>query len=320
MPFLDKIAELRQHFAVPQTAQPKARRIEHKTFAFTQDAVEVKLAQDDVLVLRNGSVVAAVGFGSLSESLLSPTELGVRLMSYRDLLRNTTFDFQLLIGTRPQNLSDYSNKLKRNGQRLVQLVQRIDTLMVRLPAYFATTMAFGEHFGFAPEDLFGVPGGAHEAAMTLCDAALVTDLRKFSEKDRSTAITELKQRCETSLKYLHRWQELIDARDIYVQMAVEGLRAPVRTFYFVTSYNPRLVKTRNAVDLSADEIFHAQTELARHCDLFMRGLQAMRLPHWRASHSELQEDVLQFYHPSHTQLAQELRTERMVAMRLASVK
>ena len=320
MPILDKLATLHQHLGAAQTAKPQTHPVEHKHFASTQEAVAVTLAQDDVLVLRNGSVVAGVGFGSLSESLLSPTELGVRLMSYRDLLRNTTFDFQLLIGTRPQNLKSYADKLEHSGQRLAQFKQRIDALMVRLPSYLAQPQPFAQHFDFAPNALFGVPGGAHEVALTLCDAALVGDLAASAEESRQGAVADLKQRCETSLKHLTHWLALIDERSTYVQMAVEALQAPVRTFYFVTSFNPRLVNTRKGVPLSVAEIAQARAELERRCEHLMRGLRAMRLSHWRASHDELHEDVEHFYHPSRKQLAQELRAERSVAMRLASVR
>lgn len=54
--------------------------------------------------------------------------------------------------------------------------------------------------------------------------------------------------------------------------------------------------------------------------MLLEALGDMRLPHWRASHDELHEDVEHFYHPSRKQLAQELRTERSVAMRLASLR
>ena len=41
--------------------------------------MQVIAAQDNVLVLRNGAVVAAVGFGSMNDTLLSEVEIEAKL-------------------------------------------------------------------------------------------------------------------------------------------------------------------------------------------------------------------------------------------------
>src|SRR5690349_19514354 len=74
----------------------------------TQDQVAVIAAHDNMLILRDCSVIGAVGLSSVDDALLAPIELQAKLTSYRDdLLKRLRFDFQLLIGTRPQNLDSY---------------------------------------------------------------------------------------------------------------------------------------------------------------------------------------------------------------------
>ncbi len=328
MLMLEKLAAFGKSIAVPNNVRPqqKVKHIKPEQLASTQEAVAVVSAQDNVLVLRNGSVVAGVGFGSMSESLLSANELQARLMSYRDVLRNASFDFQLLIGTRPQNLNSFQAKMKRNGDRLAQMQQHIDALTLRMPSYVNEAGKFGpaaftQHFGFAPQALRGLPGGAHDAATTLCDASLADDFKTATPESRQSAIVNLIAQCEETLTHLGHWQSLIAERADYVEMEVEALQTPVRTFFFITSYSPNAINIRKATGmmLSAGDIQRASQELNRRCDELMRGLRAMRLPHWRAAHDELLEDVRHFYHPSQTQLTHELRAERSVAMRLASV-
>ena len=135
--------------------------VDRKSLAPTQDAVEIVAAQDNLLILRNYSVVAAVGFGSLNDTLLSENELEGRLASYRTLLKNTLFDFQMLISTRPQNLDGYLDKLKRQSARLEQLLMSLDAMHVRLPEYIedpteAGEARFAKHFGFSPQSLFEI--------------------------------------------------------------------------------------------------------------------------------------------------------------------
>jgi hypothetical protein len=322
-----KLTQIKFSAAAKTPAPPrKPQRIKAESFASTQEAVAVISAQDNVLVLRNGSVVAGVGFGSMNETLLSANELQARLLSYRDLLRNASFDFQLLIGTRPQNLGSYLGKMQRSSDRLAQAQQRMDALIVRMPSYVADVALFGEpafavHFGFMPRDLRGLPGGAHDVALTLCDAALGTEFKIASTDSCQSAIADLTAKCEESLTHLNHWQGLIVERSDYVEISVEALQAPVRTFFFITSFSPNLVNMRKAkgMVLNAGDIQRASETLTQRCDELMRGLRTMRLPHWRATHEELLEDVRHFYHPSQTQLAHELRVERSVAMRLASV-
>jgi hypothetical protein len=326
MLILEKLAGLTK--AKPATqfvaAPPKIRRIKPEELASTQEAVAVLSAQDSMLVLRNGSVVAGVGFGSMSESLLSANELQARIMSYRDVLRNA--NFQLLIGTRPQNLNSYLSKMQRSSDRLAQAQQQVDALMVRMPSYVADTetfctTAFTSHFGFRPDVLRGLPGGAHDVATTLCDASLGAEFKTATPDSRQNAIANLVAKCEETLAQVNRWQKLIAERADFVEMSVEALQTPVRTFFFITSFSPNLINLRKAksIALSAGDIQRAGEELTRRCDELMRGLRAMRLPHWRATHDELLEDMRHFYHPAQSQLAHELRAERSVAMRLASV-
>ena len=304
------------------------RRINADALPSTQDAIAVVAAQDDVLILRNGSVVAGVGFGSMDDALLSEADIEARLSAYRDVLKAILFDFQLLIGTRPQNLDAYQAKLRRNAERLAELQVRVDCLVVRLSSYLDTSTEssgagieadFARHFGFAPHDLFGVPGGAHEVALVLCDPQVMVAWPKAPPEVRTTEQSQLVRKCEESLATLAHWQAILTARANYVEMAVEALQAPVRTFYFLVSFNPRLLNPLRKGMLDADELARSRQELDRRCAQLIAGLCEMRLPHWRATHDELLADIRHFYHPAHSQLNHDLSADRSVAMRLASV-
>jgi hypothetical protein len=197
-------------------------------------------------------------------------------------------------------------------------------MLARLSEYARNTQAFGEpafeqHFGFLPRALIGAPGGAHQAATVLCDPRVMTTLSQAKPEQRAIALRTPQELCDSTARLLARWQAIIAERLAYVEMAVEVLQAPVRTFYFVTAFNPRLIAPINAGPLSADELDKAKRELDHRCAQISAGLRQMRLPHWRATHQELLEDIRHFYHPSQAQLHHELRAERSVAMRLASV-
>jgi len=82
-------------FVKPQEKQQE-RRVVQKA-PRTQDQVLVAAALDDVLILRNTAVVAALEVESVDDALLSPEELESRLAIYRyDLLKQVRFDFQFL--------------------------------------------------------------------------------------------------------------------------------------------------------------------------------------------------------------------------------
>jgi hypothetical protein len=155
--------------------------------------------------------------------------------------------------------------------------------------------------------------------MVLCDRLVMMPLSQAKPEQQGIALRTTHELCESTARLLTRWQAIIAERLAYVEMEVEALQAPVRTFYFVTAFNPRLIAPIKAGALSADELDKAKRELDHRCAQLSAGLRQMRLPHWRATHGELLEDIRHFYHPSLAQLHHDLRAERSVAMRLASV-
>lgn len=319
------------------TAAGSPKRMRAKDLPSTQEAIEIVAAQDDVLVLREGDVVAAVGFASTSDALFSSSALEARLATYRNLLKSLRFDVQLLIGTRPQNLSAYANKMQMARERIGQFQIRIDTLTTRLATYLQSnapcdTAAFVKHFGFHPRELLNTPDGViekrHDGAHAVaCQLSRPEDAKKLIDEymaadisGRRTILNGLFQRCDLSSAALQRWQEVISERTQHVELEVELLHAPVRTYFFVIAHNPRVFLDLQPGPLTMDQLERAKQTLTQRCADLSHGLQQMRLPHWRASHTELLEDIRQFYHPTQIQLNPTLHAERSVAMRLASVK
>lgn len=303
----------------------KRRTTDVRKMGRTQDAIRVIDARDNLLILRDGHVIAGVGFGSINDAMLDPAALNAKLMAHRALLHEVRFSVQLLIGTRPQNLELYQTKLQRQLARVNLQLECIDRLMLRLPDYVGTKRAysgelFEQFFGFAPALLFATPGDAYKLAQTICRTDVCEAIQALAEDMRRQKLADLNKLCEVSLTQLRHWAEIITERAEFVEMMVMRLEAPVRTFYLVTSFKPRTVDLGNA-PLDDRELARAQDELSRRCDQLIEGIDHMGLPAWRATHEDLIRDIQYFYHPSQLELARrELRTERSVGMQLGQMK
>jgi hypothetical protein len=276
----------------------------------TQEQVMVVAAQDGVLVLRDGSVVAAVGVSSTDDALLTPLELQSRLTAFRDdLLKRLRFDVQLLIGTRPQDLDRYHRQLEGQVRRLASMEALLESMRERLNGYWAgcahaSPEAFQAHFGFNPDDLTGTPGMAHDVAWEMCQDEVLQLWKSQAPSLQEAMSADLQAAVRGSIDALAHWQDVLYERSAFVEATVSALQAPVRTLYLVTSHNPRLVaKPVRGGPLTEKELARARQELDRRCDQLARGVGRMKLPAWRASHEELLNDVRHFYHPAQGQLA-----------------
>jgi hypothetical protein len=274
----------------------------------TQDQVAVVAALDNVLVLRDGTVVAAVGLSSMDDALLTPIELQARLTSFRDdLLKWLRFTFQVLIGTRPQDLESYHHALEQQIAHLARIDAWLTAFKERLGGYFAVPRfdeaAFRAHFGFAPDDLTGTPGMAHDAAWDLCRDELRAKVAGSALRQQE-ALDAFRADVESSARVIAHWQDLIYERSAFVEATVQAIQAPVRTIYLVTSFNPRLLTKAVAKGrLTEPELQKAHEELNRRCEQLSRGIERMKLPAWRATHAELLAGIRYFYHPSQAQMS-----------------
>ncbi len=309
----------------PSRAKPNATLKPDERLPRTQDQVAVIAAHDNMLILRDCSVVGAVGLSSVDDALLAPFELQAKLTAYRDdLLKRLRFEFQLLIGTRPQNLDAYHRAFEQRLASLAQWESWLTSLKDRMEGYFACEhfdeTSFRQHFGFAPNDLAGTPGMGHEAAWDLCNDAIRAKVATGNSPLRlREALDAFSADVESSLRMLTRWQDLIYERSAFVEATVQSIQAPVRTIYLATSYNPRLLtKTVVKGPITEAELQRAREELDRRCDQLARGIERMKLPAWRATHDELLDEIRYFYHPSQAQLARrEIHLDRSVSMQLA---
>ena len=200
----------------------------------TQESVAVIATHDDLLILRDYSVVSAIGFGSMSDAMLDKNETAAKLDAYRRLLKYVRFDFQLLIGTRPQNLNTYLSKMERKLNRFASMQTCIEKIAAELPAYFAKgTASFDQTFGFAPADLFGTPGEAHAAALTLNQPEFMKAAQFKSEEGRQKMITTIVTQCDETVVRLRHLRETLVQRADHVEMTVQASRTLVRTFALV---------------------------------------------------------------------------------------
>jgi hypothetical protein len=285
----------------------------------TQDRVPVVQARDNVLILRDMSVAAAVGVGSVDDALLSDQEIRAKLETYReDLLKQVRFEFQIVIGTRPQNLDVYYSKLLywldglQNAERIMYGLE--DGLIAFCQKEISSVEAFRNSFGCEPDDLRGLPGAVHAlASLMVSGDAKVLNL----VQERGPAVI-----ADAVQKIVH-WQNLIELRGQHLRSEVEQRGAPVRTVYFATSYHVRLASKATARlkgPLSEEEIARATRELENRCGQITRILERMQLKAWRASHDELVRELRYFYHPSQLDLARrELHADKSVAMGLSKM-
>ncbi|NJM40815.1 MAG: hypothetical protein HC853_08610 [Anaerolineae bacterium] len=241
------------------------------------------------------------------------------------MLQHLRFDVQLLIGTRPQNLNLYVQKMQRKLAYIERCRSHLDRLAVRMDTYTQNQVAYDEqtfatHFGFQAHDLFSLPGDSHHVAKLLCRndimqafvAAAAEKQAPHREKWQSTV-----QRTQAHLKH---WANLLAERADHVEAELLRLQAPVRTFYLITSFNPRLTKIIKT-DLSDRELNKAREELTRRCAQLLQGLGDMGLPCWRATAQDLLNDIQFFYHPSQVELTRRaLTADQSVGMQLARVK
>jgi hypothetical protein len=286
----------------------------------TQDRVPVVQARDNVLILRDMSVAAAVGVGSVDDALLSDQEIRAKLETYReDLLKQVRFEFQIVIGTRPQNLDVYYGKLLNWLDGLQSAERKMYGLEDGLTAFcqqgISSVEAFRNSFGFEPNDLRGLPGAVHALADLLASGD--EEGLKLAEVRGPAVIDDAVQ------KIIH-WQNLLELRVQHLRDQIEQRHAPVRTVYFATSYHVRLASkatVRLKGPLNEDEIARATRELENRCGQITRILERMQLKAWRASHDELVREIQYFYHPSQVNLAwREIRAEKSVAMGLAQTR
>jgi hypothetical protein len=298
------------------SAPPKA--VQQKRVAQaprTQDQMLVVALQDDVLILRNLGVVAALEVESVDDTLIDPKELEARLAIYRyDLLKQVRFDFQFLIGTRAQNLTPYYQVLSNQIARWESYETKLRTMLEGLDDLLAkwsdgVGASFEQHFGFKAEDLWGVPGDAREAALVLIAEGIAARWAGMDESQRSELAAELRAAALGSLECVQHYQALLHDRAAFVQLNTQQIQAPVRTVHIVMSYYPRLIASGSVGGpLSEAERAHARAELARRCEQFARVLKRMGIATWRVSGEALLELVRGFYHPSSAQMLR--RAER----------
>ncbi len=286
----------------------------------TQDRVPVLQARDNVLILRDMSVAAAVGVGSVDDALLSEQEIRAKLETYReDLLKQVRFEFQIVIGTRPQNLDVYYSKLLHGLEGLQSAERMVYGLEDGLTAFcqkgISSVEAFHNCFGFEPADLSGLPGAVHALAELLASGD--AEGLKLAEARGPAVIADAVQ------KIIH-WQNLLELRAQHLRSQIDQHAAPVRTVYFATSFHVRLASKATARlkgPLSEDEIAKAVRELDQRCGQITRIIERMQLKTWRATHDDLVQELRYFYHPSQVDLARrELRVEKSVAMGLAKTR
>ncbi len=276
----------------------------------TQDIIEVTEVRDNCLICKDGSVVAAVGFRSLDDTLMTARDIAFKQMLYYQFLRTIRFDLQFLIATRPQNLTLYYEDNLKQIDAHNAVVTKLDVFVSRMAEYVeqigpsANEQVFEGFFGWHPNSLIGLPGQARDVAWKLCDPVFLVELRQKPGQLRESKIAELCKAIRSTAFWVDRWRSIILEQIDMVRQKIASAQAPVRVFYLVASYNSRITAKLKLKERMGDEEFvRARKVLDERCRLIQAGMKPMGLPTWRATHEDLLLDIRTFFNPSQAMLA-----------------
>ena len=273
----------------------------------TQELIEAVGAKENCLILRDHSVIGAVGFRSIDSSLLTTEDIVSRLTIYAEFLCSTRFEFQLLIGTRPQDLTQYYDKLVLAMEQHEKQIVRVLTLSDRFPEFVSQGQAaindagFAQFFGFGPNDFIGTPGKAHETALDLCDWQEARLFFRLKPAQRKQLITQLRADIHTTVAMMMHWQDVLAEQLETVQLNVLHANAPVRTFFIVVSHNPRIrSKIIPKGPMTEKEFARARSKLDEMCRLIKVFFGNMGMEAWRATDNDLLDDIRHFFNPANS--------------------
>jgi len=275
----------------------------------TQELIDVDDARDNCLILKDATVVAAVGFSTIDDTLLTDADIQARQTLYYELLTTLRFPVQFLITTRPQNLDAYYAEIVEARERHLLAQQSVEQFTRSLGEFVIGTTLIGVNgfrafFGLHPNRFTGLPGEAKRVAWHLCDPAYLTQLRGKPAAERDKAIAELAQTALSTVGWLKRWRRtLVEQRDT-VEASILRSQAPVRQFFFVVSHNPRVrsVLVQIGGHITEEEFRRASARVGEYCRQIQVGIEAMDLPAWRATHDDLLRDIRGFFNPSQAML------------------
>lgn len=275
----------------------------------TQALIEIVGARDDCLILRDATVVAAVGFSSLDDTLLTDEDITMKLELYYDLLVTLRFPVQFLITTRPQDMSPYFNELLIQRDHHDVMRTMVERFVGKIPSYVANpkligVQGFTAHFGWHPNELIGLPGMAREVAKKLCSVTHMTLLRNPERQDRDHKVDELCDAARTTFGWLTRWRYLLQEQIDLVQDVIRKAQSPVRRYYLVVSHNQRVQTAMlPGRPISDHEFQRASSRVAEYCRQIATGIEAMGLMAWRTTQDDLLLDVRTFFNPSQSLMA-----------------
>ncbi len=90
----------------------------------TQDFIEIKEIEDDVVLLKDGSAAMVIETSAISFALLSQEEQDSLIYAFGSLLNSLSFAIQIVVLSNKMNISDYleylQNKLKEQGNPAIR--------------------------------------------------------------------------------------------------------------------------------------------------------------------------------------------------------
>jgi hypothetical protein len=258
----------------------------------------------DALLRRDGHVVGAIGFSSVSDGVLLPDDALTRLAAFGLMLKNLKFRAQLLISTRPQNIQTYRLKMRAREIELDASAACVRRLLALLPAFAGqarvtpeSARGFESHFGFPIIRLAGLPGRVSHVATGLGNPAWWSSQIQSGKLDESLerAVTL----CRESLDVVAHWLDTVRMRADFVDATVRRLKRPVRVLLMVTSVPSRV--TSFTSDVSAERFAAPLRSLDQRLVHFEQTIAEMGLPSWRLNEAELLDELLRVYRPAYAE-------------------
>ncbi|MBU0492382.1 MAG: hypothetical protein KKB13_11090 [Chloroflexi bacterium] len=82
----------------------------------TQDHIPIRAVHDNVIIRRDGALVAIIGIQGVNMNMLDPATQDRLIADYRDMLTSLEFGLQTLIIARPQDIEGHLQQLRERAE------------------------------------------------------------------------------------------------------------------------------------------------------------------------------------------------------------
>lgn len=215
-----------------------------KPTAATQRYIDIAQIQEDVVVMKDGTMRAVILTSSLNFSLKSEQEQNATVSSYVQFLNSLKFPIQIVIQSRKLNIDNYINKLQQQEKELTN-----DLLRLQIADYRNYVKELIELSEIMSKRFYVV----------VPYAPLADGQRSFMDRLQTLFIPATRVTLQRE-KFIDRKKELMGRVDLVLSgLYGMGLNAqPLNTQQLIElyyeSYNPELAEQQKLADLKEMDV------------------------------------------------------------------